>query len=250
MSLPALPTALLIPPANCATLGAIALALWPRWPRLGRALTVLAMLGLVVFSLPVTGRALIRGLEAGLPRAVVPGTDPPQAIVILSADAGYGGKGGLLPGSGIGRLTLDRMRAGAVLARRTGLPVLASGGVLEHGAAPIAAQMATAMKTEFGVKVRWAETRSESTWQNARFSAVILRHAGIRSVYLVTQAWHEERALVAFRRAGLHAVAAPVRFSRAPSYYLRDFLPHASAWQLSYWAMHEWIGWAYYLVRP
>ncbi|MCW3476883.1 YdcF family protein [Limobrevibacterium gyesilva] len=253
MSLNSLPLALLIPPLNLAVAGVFGLALVRHWPRLGRLLCGLSAVGLFVFSLPVTSLLLIASLEAGLARTPVPpadpAPDPPEAIVILSGDAAYGGTGGILPGSGIGAMTLDRMRAGAVLHRRTGLPVLVSGGQLEPGAAPIATQMARSLQDEFSTPVRWIEPISADTWQNAKFSAAILRAAGIRSVYVVTNAWHLRRARIAFAHFGIAVTPAPLRFARLPRFEFDEFVPHASSWLYSYFAMHEWIGCAYYALR-
>lgn len=74
--------------------------------------------------------------------------------------------------------------------------------------------MARSLADDFLVPVRWREGLSEDTWQNAEFSAAILRADGIHNVYLVTQAWHMRRALYAFRYFGVNAMAAPVRRDR------------------------------------
>ncbi len=69
------------------------------------------------------------------------------------------------------------------------------------------------------------------------------------TVYVVTHAWHERRALMAFRAAGLRAVAAPVDPERPPPWAPRMLIPRISAWQQSYFALHEWIGCAWYALR-
>ena len=247
MSLGALATAVVVPPLNLLPLGLAGLALSWRWPRVGRSLIAISLLGLLFFSLPVTSRSLIAALEWNLPQA--PPATPPAAIVILSGDAGYGTDAGLEPGSGIGALTFERMRAGALLQRRTGLPVLVSGGALEPGVEPIAAQMARSLHDEFGVTVRWIEPASDDTWQNAQFSAAMLHAAGINSVYLVTHAWHIRRAAMAFARFGIATTPAPLRFDRPPRFAFDEFLPHASSVLNSYFALHEWIGIFYYALR-
>jgi uncharacterized SAM-binding protein YcdF (DUF218 family) len=247
MSLGAFATAIVVPPVNLLTLGVAGAAAALRWPRLGRAVMAISLLGLLLFSLPVISKPLIASLELGLPRA--PPDHPPAAIVILSADAGYGTSEGLETGTGIGALTLERMRAGAMLQRQTQLPVLVSGGELEPEAEPIATQMARALDHEFGVPVRWVEAKSEDTWQNAELSAGLLRAAGIDSIYVVSDAWHVRRAEIAFAHFGIATTPAPIRYDRWPYFRFDDFMPHASSFLHSYYAMHEWIGCVYYTLR-
>jgi uncharacterized SAM-binding protein YcdF (DUF218 family) len=247
MSLGAFATAIVVPPVNLLTLGIAGAVACVRWPRLGRFVIAISLIALLLFSLPVVSRPLIASLEQGLPHA--PPDHPPAAIVILSADAGYGTNEGLEKLGGIGALTLERMRAGAMLQRQTGLPVLVSGGKLEWDAEPIAIQMARALDHEFGVPVRWIEAKSEDTWQNAEFSAPLLRAAGIDSVYVVSHAWHLRRAAMAFAHFGITTTPAPLRYDRWPRFRFDDFMPHASSFLHSYYAMHEWIGCVYYALR-
>jgi uncharacterized SAM-binding protein YcdF (DUF218 family) len=247
MSLGALASTIIVPPLNLLPLGLAGLAASRRWPRLGRLAIAVSLIGLTLFSLPVVSRLLIESLEWALPHA--PPDHPPAAIVILSADAGYGTNAGFEKGLGIGAFTLERLRAGAGLQQQTNLPVLVSGGELERGAEPIALQMARALENEFGVPVRWIEAKSEDTWQNAQFSADLLNAASIDSVYLVSHAWHLRRAALAFRHFGIATTPAPPRYDRPPLFTFDEFMPHASAFLHSYYAMHEWIGCVYYALR-
>lgn len=241
MSLSSLPTLLLIPPLNC-LVAAITGALTR-----SRALLWTGLAGLLLLSIPLAASALTAPLAWDLPTR--PGADdPPQAIVILAGNAGR-----VRDQAGehddIGWLTLERERAGAGLARRTGLPVLVSGGAVRPGATSYAALMAASLQADFGVPVRWQEARSDDTWENAAESAAILRRSGIGRVYVVTHAWHMRRALIAFRAAGLQAVAAPVPEALSPDGGVEGFIPRVSAWGQSYFAIHEWIGCAWYGVR-
>ena len=247
MSLGALATAVVVPPLNLLPLGLAGVALSWRWPRFGRLLVAVSLLGLFIFSLPVTSRVLIAALEWHLPQA--PPEQPPAAIVVLGGDAGYGTDAGLEPGTGIGPLTFERMRAGALMQRRTSLPLLVTGGELESGVEPIAAQMARSLHDEFGITVRWIEPASDDTWQNAQFSAALLHAAGINSVYLVSDAWHLRRGAMAFARFGIATTPAPLRYDRPPRFNFDEFMPHASAVLNSYFALHEWIGIVYYALR-
>ena len=109
--------------------------------------------------------------------------------------------------------------------------------------------MARSLADDFAAPPRWVETRSRDTWENARRSADLLRAAGIRTVYVVTHAWHMPRALLAFQRAGIEAVPAPVRLDAWPRLTWKRFVPSASAWQVAYYAFHEWTGLAFYALR-
>ena len=245
MSLADLPSLLLVPPLNCLVAACAGAALRRR--RAGRVLLTAGLAGLVLFSLPLVSGLLIISLEGDLPTQPDP-ADPPQAIIILSADL----TPVAVPGGvafTVGRLTLERERAGAALARRAGLPILVSGGRIRVGAPSLAALMALSLHADFGLVPEWLEDRSLDTWENAARSAVILRAAGIDSAYLVTNAWHMRRALIAFRAAGFRVVAAPAMPDVPPRLALASLLPRIAAWQESYWALHEWIGCAWYALH-
>ena len=110
--------------------------------------------------------------------------------------------------------------------------------------------MTANLHEDFATGVRWQETMSQDTWQNAVNSATLLRRDGIVRIYLVTHAWHMPRALLAFRRAGFAVAAAPVQIDAGPDWRADDFLPNVRSWQESFWAIHELIGWAWYAARP
>jgi uncharacterized SAM-binding protein YcdF (DUF218 family) len=232
----------LILPPGCLLLCACAGLLLRR-----RRLAGAGILGLLVLSLPVVSTNLLALLGAGLDTRVDPAA-PPQAIVILSGDQQR-----IVAADGttwhVGMLTLQREAAGARLARRTHLPVLVSGGVIRPGAPSLAAMMTGSMDDDFATPVRWSEDRSGDTWQNAVDSAAILRAQGIDRIYLVTNAWHMRRALLAFRHAGLRAVPAPVQFDAGAEWSVGSFTPNARALQESYWASHELLGWAWYALK-
>jgi uncharacterized SAM-binding protein YcdF (DUF218 family) len=236
-------SAVVIPPMGLAyvalicTAGALLLRRHRRTvPVAAAVVALLAMLGL---AMPAVGTVLLNSLENGLPKA--PSADrPPQAIVILSAEADRTEKG-IQPGS----LTLQRLLAGARLWRRTGLPILVSGGVFSEGDPAIAQVMAETLRDDFRVPVKWQEDRSETTWQNAADTAAILLPEGIRSVYVVTHAWHERRAAIAFRHFGFEVTAAPFP-AEAASW---NVLPDIGGFASTYYALHEWLGIAAYAAR-
>lgn len=237
--------ALLVPPFCFLYLTLLGFLIAPRHARVGRALMGAGLIGLLLFSLPVVADALLLSLERNLPTQP-PADAMPQAIVVLGGDVHRTGEP---PFVRDGPLTLERLQAGAALHRRTGLPLLVTGGVVVPDAVTVGALMADSLRDDFRVPVEWTETASRDTWENATFSAEMLKRRDIRSVYVVTHAWHMRRALLAFRRAGLIATAAPTSLDAMAAPLLIEQMPRVSSWQKSYFAFHEWIGWAWYALR-
>ena len=229
-----------LPPASLAVL---ALLLFCVGGHRSRRLGILVTALLVILAVPTVSGAMLMSLA---PPPEPPGA-PPEAIVILSADAvRVAGPDEIDPGP----LTFARIRQGAVLARETRLPVLVSGGlVLPKQKISLAAMMDRSMQRDLGVTVRWDEGESRDTWENAADSAAILRAAGISHIYLVTHPWHMRRALIAFRHFGLDATPAPVRPAVLLPFGVKQLIPRTFAWEDSYLAFHEWVGCLFYALR-
>lgn len=238
-------TILLLPPVNLVFVILVGVVVLRIVPRLARWLITIAVLLLLVLAMPAVAGTMLRALERHLP-TTPPEGKPPGAIVILGADAIR--IDGMPSAETVGRLTLERLRAGAALQRKTRLPILVSGGVLAHDTTPLAELMRDSLMQDFQVPVRWTEDRSLDTWQNARDSAAILHDNGIDSIYLVTHSWHERRALMAFAGTGITVTAAPTPLDRSASPIPADFVPRVSAWQTSYYALHEWLGCVWYAL--
>ena len=237
---------LAIPPTGFVVLMFAGLLLCGRWRRFGRGLTWTALVLLIMFGMPVVSYSMLLALESGLP-LTPPADHPPQAIVVLGAEIirAHEEKLGIRPGL----LTLDRLRTAAALERRTGLPILVTGGTTQRNTAPVGLVMEQSLTDDFQTPPRWVEPRSRDTWENARFSADILRAQGISSVYVVTHPWHMRRAVLAFTGTGLTVTAAPTSFDDPLGPDLGDFVPRAAGWQTGFFAMHEWIGYVWYSLR-
>jgi uncharacterized SAM-binding protein YcdF (DUF218 family) len=171
-----------------------------------------------------------------------------QTIVILG-----GGRSFAAPEDGNrdqpGAQTLVRLRHGARLQRLTGLPVMVSGGAPDRGGESEAAVMARALSEDFKIPVRWIEDTSENTAQNAAHAATILREVGIDRVLLVTDAIHMPRAIQIFSGTGLAIVRAPTDFVSRKTLSVDDFIPNPRFLRYSHYALHEWIGMAWYRLK-
>jgi uncharacterized SAM-binding protein YcdF (DUF218 family) len=246
MSLQALLTTLVLPPFGLLlVILAAGAAAWRGW-RAGGAVAVVAALALLVLGTPYAAGMLVASLEHGARpgAASQPGAPPPRAIIVLAAEAAFSNNQ-----PDVGPLTLERLRAGAVLRRRTGLPLLVTGGPLAAGDPPIATLMARSLIADFGQPTQWVEPRAGDTRENAAFSAAMLRAEGIQSAYLVTHGWHMPRAREAFARLGFTVVPVPVRLDPVPEGHVDEWIPRADYLAMSWFAMREWLGRLVYALR-
>ena len=238
--------ALVLPPTGPLLLALAGLALLGRRPRLGRALAWLGVVGLLALSLPMVSHSLVRSLEP--PALDLQRTGDAQAIVILGG--GVRRNAPEFGGDTLARLTLERVRYGALVARTTRLPVLVSGGSAYGGTAE-AALMKRALEQEFGVEVRWAEERSRDTRSNAVESSAILVPAGIKRVILVAHGFDMPRASAEFSSAGLQVTPAPTLLAgeRLSFDDAVELAPSMSALHASYYALYELLAEAARRVR-
>jgi uncharacterized SAM-binding protein YcdF (DUF218 family) len=235
--------AFLLPPLSLLLIAGAGLWYLRRRPLLGKTLIAFSLALLWLLATPVVADRLLALLDPV--SQPITGAEA-DAIVILSGgtyanSVEYGG-------DTVNRFTLERIRYGAWLARRIGKPILVSGGAPMAGLAE-GQLMRTVLESEFAVPVRWVEDRSLNTRENARFSAEILREAGIQRIFLVSHAWHLKRAVPEFEGEGLLVIPAGTDYFRHGTVLPMDWLPNAKALFNSYLAMHEGIGLIWYRIR-
>jgi uncharacterized SAM-binding protein YcdF (DUF218 family) len=223
----------------------IGVAMAFRWRRAGLVLALASLVAFDLMATPAVADRMARAIELGIPGDSAPGKAP-AAIVVLGADVGPRERDGR---DGLGRLTLERLAFAAREYRAARLPILVSGGVIKPARTPLADIMARILEDDFGLAARWREERSRNTWENAEFSAEILKANDISTVILVAQAVDMRRAVWSFKRCGIEAVPArstPTTPGDADE--LRDFLPSPGAVTESFIVLHEAIGLLYYRV--
>ncbi|MFC5302840.1 YdcF family protein [Azospira restricta] len=211
-------SSLLLPPGNGLVLAVAGLFLWRLRPRLARFLVTAGVFLVTALSLGVVARALLAPLEARHPPL------PPAALARLPVDA-------------IVVLGAGRYRSPPEFGDDD-----VSGSGLER-------LRYAALERDFGVRVRWVESASADTAENARHSAGLLLPAGAQRIALVTHAWHMPRATAAFAAAGFAVTPAPTAFAAARPATPLDFVPRAPAMQQAATALHEWFGLAWYALR-
>jgi uncharacterized SAM-binding protein YcdF (DUF218 family) len=163
----------------------------------------------------------------------------PRCVVVL---------GGGVVGSGLqrrsSRVGLRRLAGALTEARHRQLPLLISGGgKTVRGSEASEAKLLAEVSEGYGVTL-WLEERSRNTWENARNSAAVLQKKGIAEVLLVTDRAHMTRAMLAFRRAGIDVLAAPVDALPAPAW-----MPSAGALLLLPSIWYEWLALLWYEIR-
>jgi uncharacterized SAM-binding protein YcdF (DUF218 family) len=142
-----------------------------------------------------------------------------------------------------------RCQHAAWIHRKTGLPVLVSGGLESDWNQTVAATMRDLiLAAGVPADMIWVEDRSRSTHENARFSAEVLRRHGARHIALVVDAQSMLRASACFRKEGLEVTAAPSRFSEVSA--------NVEGWILGWKAvrgneltLHEALGVCWYWLR-
>jgi uncharacterized SAM-binding protein YcdF (DUF218 family) len=240
---------LILPPGGPILLALAGLLAWRL--RVGRWLVAAGILSLYLLSTPQFAALLVDGLQhAPILTPEETRAAGAQAVVVTLAGRyrpahEYGTADTLSP------MSIQRLRYGVWLSRRAGLPLAVTGGALEAGATPLAQLAARVLEEEYGMQPLAAEAQSETTWENAYFTARLLAPLGIRRVALVTSAFHLDRARYAFERAGFEVVGAPTGMygEEDDSTALTDWLPSTGALGMSYLTLHEHLGGLWYRYR-
>ena len=231
----------LIPPAiNIAGI-IIGVALITRYQKLGKALILLSVCSLWLLSTAFVSSRLQRSIEEH-PAFQIADLPNNANIAIVVAGAAHHD---LAKEYGVSTPTnsgLERLHYAASLHRRTGAPVLLTGGPMNRRNEVHSEILAYSLENEFKIKPSWLENKSTTTRENALFSADILLPLNIDKILLVTHSYHMKRSVSLFTQAGFTVLPAPTRLSAAYEWYKwRYWMPDASSLELSASVIYEYV---------
>jgi len=211
----------------------IALGLWlsSKKPKLGRSLAIFSTALLWIFSTPVFSVWLSHNLltqynptsEQELKSQGV------QAIVVLGGGVETGQPNGIQQ---LQATAIDRLRHGIELSRKTGIPVMVTGGKgwgAKAGSENEAEISSRVAREVFQFEIKWTESESRDTQENASNSRLLLTKQGITKIALVTHSWHMPRSLTAFQKVGFDVTPAPMGFVAKKEVDLISLLPNGAA---------------------
>ncbi len=234
---------LILPPALQFLLLLGGVLLLKRSRRMALTLLSLALLSLYLLSLPAVARQLAQAIEIYPPLDLsAPAVKQAGAIVILGA--GPYANAPEYGGDTSSSRQLERLRYGALLHEKLGLPMLLSGGrVLSTGPSEAEIMQQTLVQS-FQQQALWLESDSRNTQENAVRSFELLEARHITRIILVTHASHMRRAVLRFEQAGFSVIPAPTIFKSVRGYSgsLAEWLPASHALHTSTVMLHEVFG--------
>ena len=239
-------TALALPPAGPLLLALLGLLLMGRRWLSGAIVSLVGILALWFLSCNAVGIGLAQSLAPQPVPLAVRGSAMAgvQAIVVLGAGvlARAPEYGNPQPSA----QTLERIRYGAWLARQTRKPLAFAGGVgwsaVGTDTAPEADVARSVLHDDYGLELRWADSRSRDTAENATRMAEAMRGDKIKRIALVTHASHMPRAQAAYEKAGFEVTPAPLGFATRRERRLLEWLPSVHGLDLSRQVLREWLG--------
>lgn len=244
-------SSIMLPPTGLILLGILGIGLSLIWKKLGIWVVAISLSGLLLCSLPVVAAALLDSLQQGdalSEQDIKSRLSKVDAVVVLAGGRTYNGNE--FGNATLSALSLERVRYAAWLVKRSGLPLIASGGRVYNEEKSEAELMRDVLQKEFIVIVDYIEDESHNTYENAKYTAQLLKRHEMKKIALVTHAWHMPRAVAAFKQFGIEVVEAPTGFyGRSHNASGLAFLPSYQALWYSGLAFHEMLGSLWYSVR-
>ena len=175
-----------------------------------------------------------------------------QAIVILGGGIRAGAKE--IPeyhNQDVSPEAITRLRTGARLAKVTHLPILVTGGrpdKVKPDDLPEGGLMAMILEKELQTPVKWIEDQSNTTQENAKFSAKILKQNQIDTIYLVTHVTHMPRSKMIFEKEELKVIPVPLGYYFKDPLTPLDYFPKGDGLAKTREIWHEILGQVWYKI--
>lgn len=207
------------------------------------AISLAGALLLWFLSTPVVSDILLRPLERRFPIVESKQCPRADAVVIVSGNIINGvNRAGVQWGP-----AADRFHGGARLVAQGTAPLLiVAGADAQQREQPSQGEILRDAAMARGLRREQVliTTRVSTTAEEARAVGALCQDRGIRSIILVTSAWHMPRAMLLFRGAApvVHAFPADQRVFPRTRLTLSRFLPRARTLANSDAAMHEYWG--------
>jgi len=246
---------LLLPPGGLILLAVLGLIGWKaRW---GRALVALSLLLLWMLSTEPVRDVLLAPLENHYPafsseNVSIHSLDRAHVAIVLLGGGihekapEYGGRDAL------SRYAMMRTVYAAYLAKQTGLDIYTTGGIVLSEATEPEGILMQRMLMRLGLPETaiYTETKAKNTWENAANLEHPLQDQGIKTIVLVTTAWHMPRSVWAFEQHGFKVISAPCDYVvKRGSYDIRSWLPRWHVMADSADGLHEYMGLLWYRMR-
>jgi uncharacterized SAM-binding protein YcdF (DUF218 family) len=242
---------LLYPPGLCVLLIALAvlmIVLKFRWT--GIALVVVGLTWVIAWSLPITSLYLGGRLESQHPYKLPRDLPRADVIVIFGGNTQANRANWFEPYNR--ETAVDRIDLAQALYLAGRAPrILISGSALDGKVSE--AQMIARLLRQRGIpdSAILLENNSRNTYENARFTDIIMRGQKLKSALLVTSALHMPRAAASLQKRGIQVTAA----SGAPQIVLplknppELWRPHVRSLEASRTIIKEYLGLFGYWVR-
>jgi uncharacterized SAM-binding protein YcdF (DUF218 family) len=177
----------------------------------------------------------------------------PKAIVIL----GGGVRAGAIDvpnyqNQDVSKEEMERLRMGARLAKVTQSPILVTGGRPDRtrpNDLPEGQLMAKVLDQELGVQAKWIEDQSDTTQENAKFSAKIFKQNQTDTIYMVTHVWHMPRSKRIFEKEELKVIPVPLGYNFKNPLTPLDYFPKGDGLNRTREIWHESLGQIWYFFR-
>jgi uncharacterized SAM-binding protein YcdF (DUF218 family) len=234
-------TALALPPASLLILMLLGAWLIRRRPKLARRVVVLSAVSLWAlstnaFSVWLHGQVIPEYpliTPSDLQRKSV------QAIVVLGGGVVTG-----LPGDNqqLSKTSLERLRLGAQLARQSSLPLVFSGGSGWGAKEKSVSEADVAQKvlgSSFGLDLKFKESSSRDTQENAVNTWSLLSKNKITIIALITSSTHMPRSRAEFMKAGFVVTESAVGQPTLGGEGILSLIPSASSLEVSQSVLRE-----------